>query len=129
MGYPLNTTGLGARARNSGGVAAIPQLSEEAPRDTIGVGKVGFLAPGFSSSAQREPDCVEVVIKCKTLPRWFAGTSALDGGFCEQKVSRYCRYVYQYGKIGPSTDPDRKTKMRKWVYGYRSQCKTVKEVL
>jgi hypothetical protein len=23
-------------------------------------------------------------------------------------VSRYCRYVYQYGKIGPSDDPDRK---------------------
>jgi hypothetical protein len=71
----------------------------------------------------------EVVIKCKTLPRWFAGTSALDGGCCEQKVSRYCRYVYQYGKIGPSKDPDRKMKMRKWVYGYRSQYKTVKEVL
>ncbi len=51
---------------------------------------------------------VEVVIKCKTLPRWFAGTSAQDGGCCEQKVSRYCRYVYQYGKIGPSEDPDRK---------------------
>jgi hypothetical protein len=45
---------------------------------------------------------VEVVIKCKTLPRWFAGTRALDGGYCEQKVSRYCRYVYQNGKIGPS---------------------------
>jgi hypothetical protein len=37
---------------------------------------------------------VEVVIKCKTLPRWFAGTRALDGGCCYENVSRYCRYVY-----------------------------------
>jgi hypothetical protein len=72
---------------------------------------------------------VEVVIECKTLPRWFAGRRALDGGCCEQKVSRYCRYVYQYVKIGPSEDPDRKEGKMKWLYGYRSQYKTVKEVL
>jgi hypothetical protein len=88
---------------------------------TTGERQISFTTKGF--------DIVEVVIKCKTLPRWFAGTSALDGGCCEQKVSRYCRYVYQYGKIGPCKDPDLKKKMRKWVYGYRSQYKTVKEVL
>jgi hypothetical protein len=48
---------------------------------------------------------VEVVIKCKTLPRWFAGTRALDGGWCEQKVSRYCRcvsimYLQSRGTLG-----------------------------
>ncbi len=60
----------------------------------------------FTSSLFLPMFLIEVVIKCKTLPRWFAGTRALDGGCCEQKVSRYCRYVYQYGKIGPSEDPD-----------------------
>ncbi len=47
-----------------------------------------------------------------------AGTRALDGGCCEQKVSRYGRYVYEHVKTGPSEDPDRKEgneKVGAWV--------------
>jgi hypothetical protein len=63
------------------------------------------LLRGFSLSVN---PAVQEVTKCKTLPRWIAGTRALGGGCCEQKVSRYCRHVYQEIKIGPSEGPSLK---------------------
>ncbi len=49
---------------------------------------------------------VKEIIKCKTLPRWVAGTRAVDGGCCELKVEEILQTCASRYNIEPPANAD-----------------------